>query len=1060
MSFSFAHALTASLLISASALANHHQPANDLSSLKLSENSHVGFIGGGLGSRMNIFNEFETELQRRHPELNLYIRNFCKEGDTPGFRPHPSRKNFYAFPGAKELVPVEFQTGGGEGHFSSPDQWLTDHKIDTVIGFFGYSSSFGGAESLDRYKKEFSAFIDHTLKQNYNSQNAPQLAIVSPAAFEDLSDKRDLPDGIEHNANIELYTNAMAEICQQKGILFIDAFTTTKELYASHSEALTSNGHNLTQKGYQLLSPILADGLFGKKSPSNDYQTVKAAVAEKNRLWLLDYKIPNGVHVHGRRHRPYGADNYPEELQKTREMTAIRDNAIWAINHGNTYDITAADAKTTKLAPTKTNFKTGAKKMGQLEYYSGEDAISKIKMAPGYKLQLFADEKMFPNLANPSQMAFDNQGRLWVGCMGSYPHYRIGDPLPNDKILIFEDTDGDGVADKETIFVDHIHIPMGFEITEQGGAFVSLGNDLVHLMDTDGDSKADKKELVLSGFDDHDTHHAISSFCADPSGAIYMGEGVFSHSNVETPYGVVRGSNGGFYRFNPTKGKLERTAQYVIPNPWGIAFDEWGQNFFLFTSGPMVSWMQEAAVKNRYNVNIKPTNIISTNGVRPTSGIEFISSRHFPDDVQGDMLICNNISFHGAKQHSISEDKTNGGFQLTWEKDLFESSYANFRPVDLEFAPDGSLYFLDWQNALIGHMQHSARDPHRDHVHGRIYRVTYPSRPLVKPANIAGAPIEELLENLKLPEYRTRYRTRRELRGRNANEVTTALAKWISTLDKNDSQYEHNLTEAMWVSWGINQIDTQLVTTLLSSDEPKAQAAAIRAIQYNIDAFPNAKELLTKAAGDAHWLVRHEAAVSSSWLGEDIATTVITEAKKQPIKQISLNAFNYGLAHAKGEAYSVKEDKKKLPVPKGLPKNFQESYRRGAELYSHLENCASCHGQKGEGLHPINPPLAGSEWVTGDKELLAKIALNGLLGEIKVKGQTYNGAMPGFAYRTSNKDIADMLTYVRNAFGNKPTSGKRDGYTEKEIEKLLKRTEAKKDMYQVQDLAKKHKVKQ
>jgi len=222
---------------------------------------------------------------------------------------------------------------------------------------------------------------------------------------------------------------------------------------------------------------------------------------------------------------------------------------------------------------------------------------------------------------------------------------------------------------------------MGFEITDKGGAYVSLGNDLVHFLDTDGDSKADKKEFVISGFDDHDTHHAISSFCADPSGAIYMGEGVFSHSNVETPYGTVRGTNGGFYRYDPKKGKLERTAQYSIPNPWGIAFTEWGQNFFLWTSNTNSSWMQEIAVKNRYGVNPKPTQILSSNAVRPTSGLEFISSRHFPDEVQGDMILCNNIGFLGAKQHSVKEDTKNGGFTSEWVHDLFKSDYPNFRPV-------------------------------------------------------------------------------------------------------------------------------------------------------------------------------------------------------------------------------------------------------------------------------------------------------------------------------------------------------------------------------------------
>lgn len=1028
--------------------------------LKLDKNSRIGFIGGGLGSRMNLFSEFETELQLRFPQNDLYIRNFCKEGDTPGFRPHPSRPNFYAFPEAKKLMPKEFQKGQGVGIYPSADQWLKNHKIDTLVGFFGYTSSFAGATDVDRYKKELSAFIDHTMKQNYSGKGKPQLAIVSPAAFEDLSADRDLPNGEVHNKNLKLYTTAMAEVCKEKGVLFIDAFTVTNSFYNTSKADLTSNGHNLTRTGYRHLSGALADGLFGKvATKESNREKTQAVVTEKNRLWLLDYKIANGVHVHGRRFEPFGNVNYPTELKKTRQMTEIRDQAIWASNTGKSFDVAAADAKTVELVKVETNFQVGAKKMGGLEYKTGQEVQKTIKMAPGYKIELFADEIMFPNLANPSQMAFDNQGRLWVGCMGSYPHYKIGDPAPNDKILIFEDTDNDGKADKETIFVENIHIPMGFEITDQGGAYVSLGNDLVHFLDTDGDSKADKKEFVLSGFDDHDTHHAISSFCSDPSGAIFMGEGIFLHSNVETPYGTVRGSNGGFYRFDPKKGKLERAAQYSIPNPWGIAFTDWGQNFFLWTSNTNASWMQEIAVKNRYGVSAKPTQIVSSNAVRPTSGLEFVSSRHFPDEVQGDMILCNNIGFLGAKQHTVSEDKEKGGFTSKFRHDLFQTDYLNFRPVDLEFAPDGSLFVIDWQNALIGHMQHNARDPHRDHVHGRIYRVTYPSRPLVKPAKIAGAPIADLLENLKLPEYRSRYRTRRELRGRDANEVSAAVTKWVAALDTNDEKYEHHLTEALWVSWGINKIDTTLVEKVLNCKEPKAIAQAIRAVRYNPDEFPNKKELLVKAAGNENWLVRHEAVCAASWLGSEITVAVIDEAEKKPVKKASKQAFKLGRAH--GTQTDAAPDKKiKVPVPKGLPKEFHASYKRGALHWNEGESCGSCHGKEGKGIPPVFPPLAGSEWVNGDKELLAKIALHGLNGPIKVKGTDYPGnvPMPGFAYRMKNKDIADLLTYLTNSFGNIPANGKRTGFTEKEIETLLKTFPKTQSMHNAADLIKKHKV--
>ena len=100
--------------------------------------------------------------------------------------------------------------------------------------------------------------------------------------------------------------------------------------------------------------------------------------------------------------------------------------------------------------------------------------------------------------------------------------------------------------------------------------------------------------------------------------------------------------------------------------------------------------------------------------VRPTSGLEFVSSRHFPDDVQGDFLINNTIGFLGMKEHTLKDDGT--GYKSKHRMDLVKSEDRNFRPVDMEFAPDGSLYFIDWHNILIGHMQHNARDPLRDHV--------------------------------------------------------------------------------------------------------------------------------------------------------------------------------------------------------------------------------------------------------------------------------------------------------------------------------------------------------
>ena len=837
--------------------------------IKVEKGSRISLIGGNLGSRMINYDYFETEMHVRYPENSLVIRNMCDGGDTPGFRPHASRNLPWAFAGAEKFQTEYAKNSGSEGHFDYPDQWLTRLKTDVIIAFFGFSESFQGKAGLANFKAELDAFIKYTLNQKYNGVSAPKLAIVSPIAFEDLTSKYDLPNGIKENENLLLYTNAMREVSAANKVLFVDAFTPSKAWYASTEEALTIDGSQLNDEGYKKLGLLLSDKIFGKISAKAESKRalIHAAVIEKNWMWHNDFKIPNGVHAYGRRYNPFGPDNYPAEIEKIRQMTDIRDNAIWlAAAKGEKMDVAAADKNTRSLPSVTTNF--NPEKNGSLEYLYGQDALNKLKVPAGYKIELFASEKEFNDLANPVQMSFDNKGRLWVATMPSYPHYKPGDAKPNDKILILEDTNNDGKADKQTIFVEGLHLPLGFEIAPEG-VYVSQGTNLKLFTDTNGDDKADKVEILLSGFDDHDTHHNNSAFCADPSGAIYGGEGVFLHTNVETPYGTVRATNGGFYRYSPQLHKLERTAQLSIPNPWGIAFDDWGQPFFAETSSPDVRWMMPGTVLPRYGeATHKGVQLIEKDHmVRPTSGLEFLWSRHFPDEVQGDMLINNTIGFLGTKQHSIKDDGT--GFKTKHRQDLIVSEDRNFRPVDMEIAPDGSLYVIDWHNILIGHMQHNARDPLRDHVHGRVYRVTYPSRPLLTPAKIDGASVETLLDNLKLPEYRTRYRTRRELRGRNAAEVLPKITKWVASLDKNDPRYEHNVLEALWVTWGLNKVDQKLLRQMLKAKDYHARAAAVEVLRFVGHQVLDQAALLMQAVGDENSRVRLDAIVATSWIGKE-----------------------------------------------------------------------------------------------------------------------------------------------------------------------------------------------
>lgn len=1024
---------------------------SSLPPLEPDANSHIVLIGNNLCSRMINYDYFETSLHLKFPIKNLTIRNLCDGGDTPGFRPHSSRPDPWAFPDAKQYFAELANSSGSEGHFGYPDEWLTEIKADHIIAFFGYNESFDGLAELPRYKKELQAFIDHTIAQKYNGKAAPKLVLVSPIAFEDLSSKYDIPDGKAENINLEAYTNTIKEVANENKLQFINAFEASKTWYSS-SDDLTIDGFQLNDAGYQKFGSFLADAVFGGNKVKHDKasQKVYDAVADKNWYWHNDYKVPNGVHAYGRRYEPFGSENYPSELKKIKELTIIRDSAIWSIVNGKSFDIAAADSKTTPLVNPKTNFTPQDTTL--LTYNYGEDAINKFTLAKGFKVELFASEKEFPDLANPVQLSFDDKGRLWVAVMPQYPHYRPGDAKPNDKLLILEDTNGDGKADKQTVFVDKLHLPIGFEFAPEG-VYVSQGTNLKLYTDTDGDDKADKVEIILSGFDDHDTHHAISAFCADPSGAIFMAEGVFLHTNVETPYGPVRATNGGFYRYNTARKHLERVAQLAIPNPWGIAFDAWGQNIFAETSGPDVRWMMPGSIKPVYGkaAPASPSLFEENHRVRPTSGLEFVSSRHFPDEMQGDLLINNTIGFLGTKQHTMVDQGT--GFESCHRQDLITSSDGNFRPVDMEFAPDGSLYLVDWHNMLIGHMQHNARDPLRDHVHGRIYRITYPSRPLVAPAKVHDASISQLLDNLKLPEYRTRYRSKRVLRAKDHKQVLAAISKWVKDLDPSDKNYEHHLLEALWVSWGLNKIDINVLNQLLSAKDYRARAAAVRVVRYMGHQLPNQAKLLAKAASDEHGRVRLEAIVAASWLDKQLALPILEIANKKPLDKWMKPTYTTAMANFESRIKKA-DTTSNNDVISGLTGKDLELFQKGRTLYSKDGFCATCHQPDGRGLYASGyPPLANSDWVNQDPTRLIKLTLNGIMGPMVVKGKTYQGKTPMIPYGgiMNDEEIASVLTFVRNSFGNKSSV-----VTPKIVTKVRAQIKDKKGYYNASDLIKEH----
>ena len=1040
----------------------------------------IVLLGNGLAERMFSFDHFETELYLRFPEKDVIIRNMGRQADTAGFRPHPARASQWAFPGAERFHP-ELTSHHGIGFFPTPDEWLTLLKADTILALYGYNESFAGPAGVANFEAEMTAFVEHTLSRQYNGQAAPRLVLVSPAAFEDLSATRDLPDGRKENAHLALYTEAVRRVADRHQLTFIDVFNSTKKLYDEQEEAQTINGFALNDTGYRALATLLADGLYGPASRAAkvDPKQLHDRVVEKNWCWFNDYNILNGVHAYGQRYEPFGPQNYPDEIAKLREMTALRDQQI----HTLAKDESGAapvidDSGTRKLSTPPTNFNR------PIEYLDRDKALASFTMQPGFKIELFASEAEFPNMRNPVQMSFDNRGRLWVAVSPTYPHWRPGDPKPNDKLLIYEDTNGDGRADKEIVFADKLQLPIGFEIAPEG-VYVSQEPNLCLLIDDDRDDRADRMEVLMGGFDTHDTHHAISAYAADASGAFYFCEGRFLHSQVETPYGPERVNDGGVWRYDPKKARLERYSQSDYNNPWGIAFDEWDQCYISDASGGNNWWGLPLSAKMPYGVEIDKVEEFAPQRARPTSGSEFISSRHFPDEYQGRFILNNSIGFLGTSMWDIAEE--GAGFTGQQAGDLLSSSDPNFRPVDCEFAPDGSLYIVDWHNALIGHMQHNARDPQRDSEHGRIFRVTYPSRPLVKPPVIAGAPLPALLEALQEPEYRTRYRARRELRGRAADDVLPAVKAWVHGLDKQNPHYERWLCEALWVTWSQNRVDADILRSCLEATAHQARAAAVHVLRYAHRDVPGSYGLLEKvAATDPHARVRLEAIVAASWLGGREGARIVLAGLNQPLdrwmvpvtRQILEHTLkseieelqsqggaalflNMGAASFLNGSYQfaagvpTAENMSYGPT-RPLTETEQKVYDLGREVYHRDAHCATCHQPNGQGLPSIYPPLSDSQWVNEDDERLIKIILKGLWGPIEVNGKQFDPGkgvppMTGFAGLLKDEEIAAVIAYVRTSFGNKGTM-----VDPEKVRAVRASVEGRANFYMVDELLKEH----
>ncbi|MGD9723050.1 MAG: PVC-type heme-binding CxxCH protein [Pirellulales bacterium] len=502
-----------------------------------------------------------------------------------------------------------------------------------------------------------------------------------------------------------------------------------------------------------------------------------------------------------------------------------------------------------------------------------EEERRSFQVADGLEVNLFAAD---PMLAKPIHMNFDAQGRLWIATSEVYPHVKPGQEA-NDKILVLEDADADGRAEKTTVFADGLLIPTAVEPGD-GGAYVANSTEMLHLADTDGDGRADRRRVMLSGFGTEDTHHIIHTFRWGPDGMLYFNQSIYIHSHIETPHGVRRLNSGGVWQFRPETMQLEVFSRGLC-NPWGHIFDRWGQSFETDgAGGEGINYSFPGATMFTYAGAKK-----ILRGLNPGSpkhcGLEVISGRHFPDDWQGS-LVTNDFRAHRVCRFVVSE--SGAGYVSRQQPEIIKTAHAAFRPVDVKMGPDGALYIADWYNPIIQHGEVDFRDQRRDHTHGRIWRVTAKGRSLVERPKLVDAPVEQLLEALQAPEDFTRLHAKLQLKAR-GRDVLPQLAGWVAALDAADPQYDERRVEALWTYQALDVPEPTLLTSLLRSADHRVRAAATRVLRAWRDSVPQAAQLLSTQVADEHPQVRLEAVRALAELNTSQAAELAMRALDRPL---------------------------------------------------------------------------------------------------------------------------------------------------------------------------------
>lgn len=796
-----------------------------IAEVPVSRNDTILFYGNSLVERLLENGELEAYLQLANAGKDLRVRSLAWTGDEVGYRLRP------------------------DGFTEHLKLLLAKWPANIVVIGFGMNESFAGKGGLTEFRIQLEIYRREMARRHPGAK----LVMLSPIAVQSGGPS----DADARNRDIADYVDVMAAQAKAGNALFVDLFSASRAAYARSPATLTAQGIHLNERGNSEMAKIIARVLLGDAALARvdiaRVGEVAKAASRKSHDVAAVVRIKNAVLYYGQRRRP---EEYAAELPRYFQVIEQAERTLHAlVNRPTTrfadYPVPSLPSMLSRPAnfiPAGSDKGDNRRGATQAVVKSPAEQQKEFTVADGYTLNLFASEAEFPDLKNPIQMAFDARGRLWVATMPSFPLTQPGLP-PSDKVIILEDTDHDGKADKCTVFADGFDVLDGL-IFHELGVIVSAQPRLWILEDTDGDDRADRRTELLRGVDVSDTHHG-GMISTDPAGHIFFSDGVFNRSQFETPFGVVRGVDATTYRLDPATGRIETEWQSLTPNPWKVAFDRYGSIFQRTGGGDLKDGLQHTWTPlGVYHPHTYGTILNYNKG----PSISVVSSANFPDDYQGALA---SAALLGNYTVSLTKTGIETGPVVAKNRfDVISSKNPVFRPVDIEFGMDGAMYVADFCSVLIGQGPNPTRDLLWNTEYGRIWRVVYNGKPVVKDwPKIEGANLNQLLELLKHPQDAVRKHARLRLRGLGP-EVIPALDAWIASQDRSQATFDQSMLEASWIFQAKHQARPGLIAGLIASKDPLYRVAAVQSIRSQFDQLPEAPAMLATVAQDAHPRVR------------------------------------------------------------------------------------------------------------------------------------------------------------------------------------------------------------